>query len=172
MPTAKKILNVQNLAEKFKNAVGIILSDYSGLKVNQISELRREIKKTGAEFEVVKNSLLALAAKAGLPRKFAEGESLRGPTAALWIYQEDFSPLKALDTFIKKTELPKIKLGFWQGESITIERIKELASLPSLEQLQAKLVGTLQSPLFRLQHSLSGNLGKLIMIIKILSTKS
>ena len=164
MPTSKKIFTVQNLAEKFKCAVGVVLADYSGLKVNQINELRREIKKTGAEFEVVKNSLLCKAA--GDTKYAIRDTGLEGPTAALWLYQEDFSPLKTLDAFIKKTELPKIKLGFWQGEQISLERIKELANLLPLEQLQAKLVWTLQSPISGLAQALSGNLRKLVFILK------
>ncbi len=165
MPTTKKIFTVQNLAEKFKQAKGLILTDYSGLKVSQINELRNEIKKAGGEFEVVKNTLLALAVEKSLPRVPLSG-ILRGPTAALWLYQEDFSPLKALDNFIKRSELPKIKFGFWQGEEISLERIKELANLPGLSELQTRLVSLLQSPSSRLVWALNSNLAKLVFILK------
>jgi len=165
MPTTKKIFAVQNLAEKFKQAKGVILADYSGLNVSQMNELRREIKKAGGEFEVVKNSLFLLATKTDLPLVSLSG-ILRGPTVALWLYQEDFSPLKALDNFIKRSELPKIKFGFWQGEEISLERISQLANLPGLSELQTRLVSLLQSPSSRLVWALNSNLAKLVFILK------
>ena len=173
MPTTKKILTVQNLAEKFKQAKGLILTDYSGLNVEQINKLRGEIEKAGGEFEVVKNTLLCLAAKStqyAISKESREASirntQLEGPSAALWLYKEDFSPLKALDNFIKQTELPKIKFGFWEGELIDLERIKELASLPTLPALQAKLVATLQSPTSCFVWMLNANIAKLIFILK------
>jgi len=173
MPTQRKIFTVQNLAEKLKQAKAFVLTDYSGLDVAQINELRREVKKSGGEFEVVKNTLLRLAAKTGLPR-IRQLTDLRGPTAALWLYSEDLTPLKALSNFIQKTELPKIsgacsfriKLGFWQEEMISPERIKELMTLPSLTELQAKLINTLKSPTFGLVNSLNWNIQKLVFILK------
>ncbi len=158
MVPQRKLLTVDNLIEKIKQAKALILSDYSGLNVAQISDLRREVKKAGGEFEVVKNTLLRLAAK-DLPLELA------GPTAVLWLYQEDLSPLKALDNFIKKNELPKIKLGFWEGQEITLERVKELANLPGIEELRAKLVGMLQSPISGLHSVLNGNLRKLVLVL-------
>jgi len=111
MPNTKKIFTVQNLAEKFKQAKGLILTDYSGLSVSQINSLRNKIKKAGGEFEVVKNTLVCLAAKSS--KLQASVSQITGPTAALWLYEENLSPLKELSNFIKQTELPKIKFGFW-----------------------------------------------------------
>ncbi|TSC53649.1 MAG: ribosomal protein L10P, partial [Microgenomates group bacterium LiPW_31] len=165
MVPQRKIFTVQNLAEKLKQAKAFVLTDYSGLDVAQINELRREVKKSGGEFEVVKNTLLRLAAKTGLPR-IRQLTDLQGPTAALWLYSEDLTPLKALSNFIQKTELPKVKFGFWQGELISIERIKELMTLPSLAELQAKLINTLKSPTFGLVNSLNWNIQKLVFILK------
>jgi len=165
MPTQRKIFTVQNLAEKLKQAKAFVLTDYSGLDVAQINELRREVKKSGGEFEVVKNTLLRLAAKNG-EWKMENGE-LSGPTAVLWLYSEDLSPLKAFSNFIAKTELPKIKFGFWQEEMISPERIKELMTLPSLTELQAKLINTLKSPGLGLVNVLGGNLRKLVYILKV-----
>lgn len=166
MPTSKKIFTVQNLTEKLKQAKSLVLTNYQGLNVSQMAELRQEIKKTGGEFEVVKNSLLNLAIKEGLPKTAIEASLLQGPTAVLWIYEENTTPLKTLDDFIKKTELPKVKLGFWNGEIMSGERLKELTHLPSLQELRAKLVGTLQSPPYRLANALNWNLRKLILVLK------
>jgi len=164
MPSTKKILTVQNLEEKFKQAKGLILSDYSGLSVEQINKLRGEIKKAGGEFEVVKNNLLRLAAK---NFQFSISNfQLGGPTAALWLYNEDFSPLKALNNFIKQTEMPKIKIGFWEGEELGLERIIQLANLPGIDQLRGQLLAFLTFPTLRLANALNWNLKKLILVLK------
>jgi len=170
MAKTKKIFTVQNLAEKFKQAKGVVLTDYSGLNVSQINDLRKEIKKAGGEFEVVKNTLICLAAESS---KFqAPSSKLTGPTAALWIYSEDFSPLKILDNFIRQSELPKIKFGFWEGEEIGKERISELANLPGIDQLRGQLLAFLQSPTSRLANALSWNLKKLILVLKAIKVDS
>jgi len=166
MPASKKIFTVENLAEKLQQAQGLVLTDYTGLNVQQINQLRKEIKETGAEYEIVKNTLLTLAAKKAKIPLTDQNQSLTGPTAALWIFQEDPTPLKTLEKFIKETKKPRIKLGLWQGEPITIEKIKQLASLPSLPELQAKLVSTLNSPLVNLTLTLKGNLQKLVLVLK------
>jgi large subunit ribosomal protein L10 len=166
MPSSRKIFSVQNLAEKFKTATGVVLSDYTGLKVDQINELRAEIKKTGGEFEVVKNSLLNRAAS----DSHSSIPPLTGPTAALWVYQEDLTPLKIFQGFMQKNELPKIKLGLWQGEEISAERVIQLACLPTLPELQVKLVGLLQTPIQRLPTLLNANLQKLVWILKEVKT--
>jgi len=168
MANTKKIFTVQNLAEKLRQAKGLILTDYSGLNVGQINKLRGEIKKAGGEFEVVKNTLLCLAAESSKfqSASWRTSSKLVGPTAALWIYAEEFSPLKVLEDFRRQTELPKIKFGFWEGEEIGLERIRELASLPSLAELQTKLITILHSPTSCFVWMLNTNIAKLIFILK------
>jgi len=140
------------------------LADYSGLKVSQINELRAEIKKAGGEFEVVKNTLLCLAAK---NFQFSKSNfQIKGPTVALWLYQDDITPLKSLYGFIKKNELPKIKIGLWNGELIPLEKITQLANLPGINELKTKLIGQLKGPLFRLRQDLNGNIQKLVLVLK------
>ncbi len=170
MKKSQKFFTVDNLKEKIKQAKALVLTDYSGLNVEQINKLRLEIKKNGGEFEVVKNTLLCLAAKnLQLP---IDNWQLEGPTAALWIYNDDISPLKTLDSFIKKNELPKIKFGFWNKELIDQEKIKQLAALPGLEELRAKLIGFLKSPLFGLCNGLSYNLKKMVFVLSNIKAKN
>ena len=169
MTNQKNILAVQNLSKKLTKAKALVLADYQGLNVEQINELRNEVKKVGGEFEVVKNTLLHLAAKESQhPASEAE---LEGPTAALWAYEDDPSPFKALDTFIKKNDLPKIKVGFCNKETISLERIKQLANLPGRVDLEAKLVGTLNSPIFGLVNALNWNIRKLLLVLQAKAKK-
>jgi len=163
----QKILAVQNLTEKFKQAQALVLTDYTGLKVNQINKLRDEIKEAGGEFEVVKNSLLHLAAKDYHSQdKFKD---LENPTAVLWLYKKNPTPLKALDTFIKENDQPQIKFGFWQQDFLNPEKVIELAHLPGLKELRGQFVGQLKAPLSRLNYVLKDNLQKLVFILKEVS---
>ena len=164
MPTQKKIFTVQNLTQKLKEAKALVLADYRGLNVAQMADLREEVKKAGGELEVVKNRLLGRAAKEA---KVEIGEEvLTGPTAALWAFEDEIGPIKALHDFAQKAGLPKIKFGIFGGKAISLERIKELASLPTMPELKAKLVKTLQSPTFRLTNALGGNMRKLVYILE------
>ena len=142
----------------------MILTDYRGLSVPQINDLRQKVKESGAEYEVVKNTLLGLAAKQSKLK--IDPDKLTGPTAALWIYEKDPTALKALTAFIAQNEKPEIKLGFWAGEIIDSQRIDQLARLPGLDQLRLNLTASLKSPTLRLTQVLSGNLQKLILILK------
>ena len=164
MANQKKITIVQNLTDKLKQASGLILTDYTGLQADQINELRASVKKTGTEYEVIKNRLFQRASKEA--KHPASKSKLTGQTAALWIKKNDLSPIKALNQFIQTNNLPKIKFGFWDHELINEEKIKQLASLPSLDQLRARLVGQLQAPVAGLTHALNWNLQKLTLIIR------
>jgi large subunit ribosomal protein L10 len=159
-----KVYTVQNLAEKLKQAKAVVLTDYHGLKVSQMAELRQNIKKAGGEFEVVKNTLLNRAANESKIK--IDSEVLQGPTAVLWAYEDQISPLKALVDFAKINELPKIKFGLLDQMAAPVEKIKQLASLPSKEELKVKLIGTLQSPLYGLNNALDWNLRKLVLVLK------
>lgn len=170
MPKPDKIYTVQNLVEKLKQAKAVVLADYHGLNVSQLAKLRQEVKKAGGEFEVVKNTLLNRAAEETKIK--IDPEVLRGPTAVLWAYKDQIAPMKALMNFVKVNNLPKIKFGLLERAATSIERIKQLASLPTKKELKAKLVGTLQSPIYGLNNALSWNIKKLILGLKTLSTKS
>lgn len=164
MVKTDKVYTVQNLVEKLKQAKAVVLADYHGLDVSQLAELRQQVKKAGGEFEVVKNTLLNRAAEESKIK--IDPEALQGPTAALWAYEDQIAPLKALMDFVKVNELPKIKFGLLDQVATPLEKIKQLASLPSKDELKTKLVNTLQSPLYGLNNALSWNLRKLVYVLK------
>ena len=164
MKKSQKFLTVDNLSAKLKQAKSLIFADYSGLKVNQINKLRQEIKKAGGEFEVIKNTLIQLALKNS--QLTIDNSQPAGPTAGLWLYSDDLTPLKTLMAFIKKNELPKIKFGLWDKTVIDSEKIIQLANLPSIEELRAKFIGSLKSPLYRLTTNLNSNVLKLLYLLK------
>lgn len=175
MARSKNILVLGSITESLKKAKALVLADYKGLNVAQMSELRSAVKKAGGNFEVTKNTLLKLAAKNS--RFSIPDTQLVGPTAALWTFEDDPAPIKAFVNFAKQNELLKIsgacsfriKFGIWEGEPISADRILQLASLPGVKELQAQMVGRLQSPIVGLVFSLNYNLQKLVIVLKSLS---
>ena len=164
MPTQRKIFTVQNLTEKFKEAKGLVLTDYRGLNVEQINELRAKVKKVGGQFEVVKNTLLGLAAQNAKTK--IDPKILKEPTGVLWLDKNTLKPLKAFFQFIQATDSPKVKFGLLAGVKTSVERLKELASLPTKEELQARLVWILRSPAYSLVNALTWNQKKLLFVLK------
>lgn len=164
MPTQRKIFTVQNLTEKIKKTKTLLLADYRGLTVSQMADLRSKIKKAGGELKVVKNRLFSRAAKEAKVK--VSEEALEGPTAVLWAGENEIETIKALHLFSQEAGLPKIKFGLFQGEPVSLEKIKTIAQLPGLEALRAKLVGLLHSPPSGLVNVLSGNLRNLVLVLK------
>ena len=132
---------VAKLAEKFKTAKVILLTDYRGINVADVTSLRSELRNVSAEYKVIKNNIVKRALN-------ANGESgldslLEGPTAVV-IGEEDYlEPSKIIYNFTKNNDFYKIKGGIIEGKVMTAEEIITLAKLPSRQELLAKLAGAL-----------------------------
>lgn len=170
MPSAKNIQQVKDLKEKLGKAKSVVLTNYRGLSVDQINDLRRKIKKAGGELKVAKNTLLKISFKDLKFKTDDLKEALTEPTAILFSYQDELSPIKALYQFCQENELPEIKLGFLEKELFTKDKIIDLAKLPALETLQAKLVATINSPLYGLVYVLKANLQGLTRVLSQIKT--
>lgn len=160
MPNNVKIEKVNDLTDKLSRAKSVVLTDYRGLTVAQLEELRSKVEAAGAEYEVTKNTLLSRSLKD--TNRETPTEALEGPTATLFAFQDEVAPLKALQDFIKTNNLPTVKTGFLGIESLSPSQVVDLAKLPSREVLLSKLVGSLKSPQFGLVNVLSGNIRKLV----------
>lgn len=136
----KKKDKVQVLAEKFKKAKMIVLTEYRGISVEDDTKLRATIRNNGDEYSVVKNSIIAHAAKeAGI-----EGlDNLEGPTAVVIGYEDYVTPAKAVNDYAKDNEFYTIKAGVMDGKMIEISEVKKLANLPSKDTLYAMLASAL-----------------------------
>ena len=160
MPNEIKTEKVKDLIDKLDRAKSVVLTDYRGLTVAQIEELRSKVEAAGAEYEVTKNTLLSRSLEQ--THRQAPTQSLEGPTATLFAFQDEVAPLKALQDFIKIHSLPIVKTGFLGTESLSSNQVGDLAKLPSREILLSKLVGSLKSPEIGLINVLSGNFRKLV----------
>ncbi|TFB14739.1 50S ribosomal protein L10 [Filobacillus milosensis] len=135
---------VDIIAEKLQNSKTTVLVDYRGLDVEEVTELRKQLREAGVEFKVYKNTMTRFATeKAGF-----EGlnELLVGPTAIATCVEDAVAPAKVLGQFAKEHEALEIKGGVIEGEIATLDQIKELAELPSYEGLVSMLLSVLQAP--------------------------
>ncbi|ARF14498.1 MULTISPECIES: 50S ribosomal protein L10 [Sporosarcina] len=135
---------VSEVAEKLQGAASVVVVDYRGLTVAQVTELRKQLREAGIEFKVYKNSMVRRAAVvAGL-----EGlnENLTGPNAIAFSTEEVIEPAKILNEFAKKNEKLEIKAGVIEGNVASAEEMKALATLPSRDGLLSMLLSVLQAP--------------------------
>ncbi|KMY33676.1 50S ribosomal protein L10 [Lysinibacillus xylanilyticus] len=139
-----KQAQVQEITEKFQNAASVVVVDYRGLNVAQVTELRKQLREAGVEFKVYKNTLTRRATEAvGL-----EGinDVLVGPNAIAFSTEDVVAPAKIINEFAKKNEALEIKAGIIEGTISSVEDVKALAELPSREGLLSMLLSVLQAP--------------------------
>ena len=148
MPTQDKIETVEGLKASLNGVKTVMLAEYRGLTVAQLSDLRKQLKAVAAEYRIVKNRLarLAIASSnvAGL------GSALTGPTGMVLVKGDPVSAAKTLQTFARTNQALVVKVGVVEGQMLEPAGLKALADLPSREALRAQLVGTLSGPLAQL----------------------
>jgi large subunit ribosomal protein L10 len=166
MPNQKNIKLVEELQEKLSKAKSVVFAEYSGLDANKLNSLRKEIRETGAEISIAKNTLM----KKVLERDDLE-EELSGQICTIFSYEDAISPLKKLVEFVKNNELPVVKLGIIDGVLTSASQIVELSKLPSREELIAQIVGGLKSPLSGIVNVLSGPQRKLVYALSAIAEK-
>ncbi|HKW70714.1 MAG TPA: 50S ribosomal protein L10 [Candidatus Dormibacteraeota bacterium] len=173
MPRARKeqkAEQVELLTEKLKKAKVAILTDYRGLTVSQLQELRGKLRTGEVEYRVVKNTLTRRAADvAGVSALKSE---LEGPVAIAFGYDDLSTPAKLLNEFVRTTRLKlDIKGGLVEGRVFSPDQVKQLADLPSREALIAQLLGTLQSPVGQLVGIMQTPLQQLLGVLNAYKTK-
>lgn len=165
----QKIDTVKSLTQELEGAKSVVLTDYQGLTMNQLSKLRVELTDEEAKFSVVKNSLLSLALKQA---NLDVSQDIKvGPTAILLSQGDEVSPIKVLVKTLKDLGVGKIKAGFLGRDFLDSIAITRLASLPSKLELQGKVVGTLAAPLIGLANVLQGNLRNLVYALDQIKIK-
>lgn len=164
MLRADKEKIVNELKEKLVKSKSLFLADFTGLKVDEMNQLRRSLEENEVEIKVAKNSLLKLAAKqAGIE---SVGGYLKGPTAVVFGHDRPTTTAKLLYDSIKKIEKPKMKMLLVEGKIYPSEEIKRLALIPSREVLLAQIAGSLNAPLANLALTLEGPIREFIMILE------
>ncbi|HRM23773.1 50S ribosomal protein L10 [Enterococcus aquimarinus] len=150
---AKKAAIVEEVTEKFKTAASVVIVDYRGLTVDEVTKLRKQLRDANVEIRVIKNSILSRAAKAaGL-----EGldEVFTGPTAVAFSNEDVVAPAKIIDEFSKEAKALEIKGGIIEGKVSTLEEVTALAKLPSREGLLSMLLSVLQAPVRNVAYAIN-----------------
>lgn len=141
---AKKAAIVDEVTEKFSAAASAVIVDYRGLTVEQVTDLRKQLRDANVEMKVIKNSILVRAAeKAGLN---GLEEVFSGPTAVAFSNEDVVAPAKIIDEFAKTADKLEIKGGIIEGKVASIEEITALAKLPNRDGLLSMLLSVLQAP--------------------------
>ena len=148
MPTQEKAETVEDLKSRLEGISSVFLTEYRGLTVHQLSELRKQLRAVSAEYKVVKNRLARIAvASSGLA---AITPHLTGPTGFIIARDEPVAVAKALQTFTRTVPALTVKAGIVEGQVLGADELKALADLPSRAALRSQLVGAVQGPLAQL----------------------
>lgn len=158
---------VQELKTKISSASALYYTDFSGLNVKRMTELRRRFRRAGVEYVVIKNTLaLRAVSESGL-----SAERLRGPTGVV-VGADPVAAAKVLSDFARENDQrPVVKGGMLDGRPIGAEQVKQLADLPSREQMLAELAGGLQSPLAAFAGAMNGLLYMFVGALDALATQ-
>jgi large subunit ribosomal protein L10 len=140
----KKQQVVAEVKEKLNTSVSTVVTDYRGLSVAEVTELRKQLREAGVEYQVLKNTLVRRATgEAGLTEM---DQFLTGPTAIAFSKEDVVAPAKVLQNFSKEHKNLEIKGGIVEGAVVGPDKVKEIASLPSREGLLSMLLSVLQAP--------------------------
>ena len=143
---------VNSVAEKLKNAKVILLTDYRGINVADVTKLRADLKNVNSDYKVIKNNIIKRALNANGENGL--DEILEGPTAVIMSEGDYSEPLKIVYNYSKANEFYKIKGGIIDGKVVPLDELIALAKLPSRQELIAKLAGALLGNITKLAVAL------------------
>lgn len=148
MPTAQKERVIEQAKEWYGKSVGLVFTDYRGLKVKELQQIRRALGDKGGEIHVIKNTLFRLAA--GDDAEKFPAELHNGPTAVAFVYQNESEVAKVLFDFEKSTKTLSVKGGYFGGKVFDAKGVEALSKLPPRDVLLAQVIGTIAAPLTNL----------------------
>jgi large subunit ribosomal protein L10 len=161
---AQNTESVAELKERFSGVQTAVLTEYRGLTVRQLSDLRKQLKGAAAEYKVVKNRLARIAIKDspldGL------GKHLTGPTGVAYTRKDPVPVAKALQAFVRNNPALTIKVGIVEGKVLEPAALKSLADLPSKDALRAQIVGAVQGPMGKIVTLLTAVQGELVRVLE------
>ncbi len=164
MANAQNTESVAELKERFSGVQTAVLTEYRGLTVRQLSDLRKQLKGAAAEYKVVKNRLARIAIK-GSPLD-GLGNHLTGPTGVAYTKKDPVPVAKALQAFLRNNPALTIKVGIVEGKVLEPAALKSLADLPSKDALRAQLVGAVQGPMGKIVTLLTAVQGELVRVLE------
>lgn len=166
--TSKKQL-VQEITEKVNSSQAVVLVDYRGLNVEEVTDLRKKFREAGVEYKVYKNTMMRFAFKDAGLEDF--NQFLKGPSAIAFSSEDAVAPAKICHEFAKDHNNLEIKAGIVDGKVIDVEGVKSLADLPSREVLIAQVLGGLNGPISGFANVLQANIRNLVYALNAVKEK-
>lgn len=160
---AFKTEKISEIKDSISKAKVAIVSDYRGLTVAEITELRRKLQEEKGDLKVVKNTLTKIAIEGTAFENL--GEFLKGPSAIAFGFGDEVAPAKIITKFIKEKKKTEIKGGVIDGKAINVDEVKQLSSIPSREELYAKMLGSINSPASGIVGCINGVMSSLVRAI-------
>ncbi len=163
---------IKGLEEKYNNSKSVVFIKFNALTVKNHEKLRQELKEKGGECLVVKKTLLDIVFKNEKIDNFDGAESLEGSIATIFGYEDEVIPAKVVDKFKKYREADiEFVGGILSGSFLSVGEVERLAKIPDKQELYARLVGSLNSPISGFANVLVGNLRGLICTLKAVEEK-
>jgi len=170
MKRSEKEQIIAEVQEKVARAKSMYLADFTGITVEQVNELRREFRKSGIEHRVVKNTLArkALEHVSGYDKAY---ESLVGPTAITFSYDDPVTPAKIIKKFREKNVKLTVKLCILEKQFYDGSKLDEIAKMPSRPELVASILGSIQSPIAGVVGAISALMRDLVSVVEAIEKK-
>ena len=165
----EKVVSVSELHAKFTRAVSAVLADFRGLTVQELTDLRQQLREASLELAVVKNTLARLAVQETPFERLSP--YLKGPTSIALSYRDAVAPAKVLSAYVKKQPKLAVRAGLFEGEIVPAERIAEIADLPPRDVILAQALAAMQGPLAGLVGTLQGVLSTFIGTLQAIHDK-
>ncbi|MEQ8201293.1 MAG: 50S ribosomal protein L10 [Syntrophomonadaceae bacterium] len=151
---------VEDIKQKLDEAMLVICTDYRGLNVEQVTQLRNNLRVPGVEYRVLKNTMFRFALKQCGYEDIAA--QVTGPNAVIFSNDDPVGPAKTITEFARNNKQLEIKMGILEGKYLSADGVKELANLPSREVLLGQVVGTMQAPITSFVRVLNANITGLV----------
>lgn len=169
MPKPEKVTAVAEAREKLTRAKAVVVTDYRGLTVAEMTDLRARLRKEGVEYKIIKNRLAKIALKeAGLNTM---DDFLKGTTALAFGMKDPVGPAKVLTAYNKENDKLKLVGGLMDNRLLDLRAIGELSSMPSREVLLSRMLGSLTSPVQKLAYGLNQTVAKVVYAFDAVARK-
>ena len=170
MPNNKNVELLKKVQENVAKSKSILLSDFKGVNSKDLTSFREDIRSKGGEVFVSKNTLLKIALK-GMEGDEKASDSLAGQTVAVVAYEDPISTIKAFFDFAKKVENLKAKGGFFESKFVDEKGLIEISKLPSKEELIGRLIGSMNSPVYKFVNTLNQSKSKIVYVLSSISSQ-
>ncbi len=170
MKKSEKEQVITEVTETVSRSTAMYFTDFSGLTVEQATDLRRELRKAGVEYRVVKNTLIkkALEQATGYDKVY---DKLIGPTGIAFAFEDAVVPAKVINKFAEKNHKLSLKIAVLDKQVYDGSKLKELAQLPSKKELMAAILGSIQSPLAGVPSVINAVLRDLVSVVSEIEKK-